>query len=71
MGLFCLDPVGIFAVDGGYALQALAIWKECPRDDRGFMGFLGEVLDVLEQPTAPGPGPSCPYCQYLTAFHYA
>jgi hypothetical protein len=39
-------------------------WMEIPRDDAGFMQFLGEVLTLLEQPTPPEPGETCGYCQY-------
>ena len=65
MGLLCLEPIDMMALAGeGYALTMTPTWIECPRDDDGFMRFLGQVLDVLERPAPPPRNPSCQYCQY-------
>ena len=39
-------------------------WIEIPRDNDGFMDFLGEVLEVLEQPAPPAGSAACPWCGY-------
>ncbi len=42
-------------------------WVEIPRNDRGFLRFLGEVMDVLEQPNPPSGADTCEWCRYRDA----
>lgn len=42
-------------------------WIEVPRDDTAFVGFLAEVLTVLERDTPPGGTPLCEWCVYRDA----
>lgn len=55
-------------------LRGRAVWVPIPRDDAAFGAFLGEVLTLLERPTAPAPVAAswgdkgrlaCTYCQYI------
>ena len=39
-------------------------WIEIVRDNGAFLRFLGDVLDVLEQPDVPGGNPGCERCIY-------
>jgi len=39
-------------------------WMDVPRDDKGFMDFLGEVMNVLDAPEAPQPADGCALCSY-------
>lgn len=39
-------------------------WKDVPRDDEAFLGFLGEVLAVLDEPKPPDPSENCGLCSY-------
>lgn len=65
LGLLVFDPSSYsLAADGTSSLSGGLTWIEIPRDKTGFLGFLGEVLDVLEQPDPPGGTPSCQWCAY-------
>lgn len=65
LGLLVFEP-SMFAkcVNGTASLSGDLSWIEIPRDDGGFLGFLAEVLNVLEQPTPPGGASSCEWCSY-------
>jgi hypothetical protein len=75
-GKFSLNPIsklGLLSVApnamdvtaaGQIAYLGNVSWMEIPRDDAGFMQFLGEVMAILELPTPPEAGESCGYCQY-------
>ncbi len=39
-------------------------WIELPRDDHGFLDFLGQVVEVLEQDQPPPASPECKWCSY-------
>jgi len=39
-------------------------WVEVARDDEAFLGFIEEVLQVLESPDRPESGGSCAVCSY-------
>ena len=41
------------------------VWVEVEKDERGFLGFIDEVLDVLELPKPPECSPNCQWCKYL------
>ncbi len=46
-------------LDGQIAYLGDVTWLEIPRDDDWFLGFLGKVLDVLDQPEPPPSGEKC------------
>lgn len=65
LGLLIFQPERFANEDGGKGLLAGGLtWMEIPRDDAAFLGFVNEVLAVLERPAAPNPTPSCEWCQY-------
>lgn len=39
-------------------------WLEIPRDDAAFLGFLHQVVGLLEQPTPPAGAANCSWCRY-------
>ena len=68
LGLLCVEPVEMLSFgEGAYAYRAQPTWVECPRDDRAFLGFLGQVLDVLDSPEPPEGSPTCKWCHYRDA----
>jgi len=48
-------------------LEGSLKWVEIKRDDAAFLKFLGGVLDVLNAPDPPDPGPDCGWCEYRRA----
>jgi hypothetical protein len=46
------------------AYEADITWIEIPKDEAGFLRFVGELLDVLESPHPPPPAPGCMWCAY-------
>jgi hypothetical protein len=64
LGLLVFEPSEFHRQNGTYLLSGGLQLIEVPRDDAAFLQFLGEVLQVLEQPEAPGGSPSCPWCGY-------
>lgn len=53
--------------DGKIAYLGEVTWLEVPRDDEWFFGFLGNVLDVLDQDEPPASSEDCGWCQYRQA----
>jgi hypothetical protein len=41
-------------------------WIEMKKDERGFLKFIGKVLNVLESPTPPKHSPGCQWCEYYS-----
>jgi len=41
-------------------------WIEINKDEQGFLGFIGEALDVLESVEPPDSSPTCPWCGYIS-----
>lgn len=65
LGLLCLDPVEMLDMsEAEYGYRVAPTWINCPRDDQSFLAFLGDVLDVLEEPEPPGGNPNCVWCIY-------
>ena len=65
LGLLVVEPNAIERTpDGRIAYLGGMTWQEVTFDEAAFLGFLGEVITVLEQPTPPEPSEKCPYCQY-------
>ena len=65
LGLLCVEPMTM----SGDIIDRLAYvgevtWLDCPKDERGFLGFIDGVLSVLENPQPPPPSDSCTFCQY-------
>ncbi len=65
LGLLVVEPAEMIAVKGAVAYTGHPHWVEIERDDAGFMVFLGEVLDLLEEPSPPEPNPQCSFCDYV------
>ncbi len=53
--------------DGKIAYLGEVTWLEVPRDDEWFFGFLGNLLDVLDQDEPPASSEDCGWCQYRQA----
>jgi hypothetical protein len=68
LGLLCVEPTAMDYTDfNKVAYIGDVSWMECPRDDKAFFDFLGQVLAVLENDSPPDANPSCAYCQYRDA----
>lgn len=66
MGLLYFYPSGIEQEDiERISYEAEVSWIEIEKDEQQFLGFVGEVLDLLESPEAPDPSPSCQWCNYF------
>ena len=44
--------------------EADITWVEIKKDERSFLNFIDELLDVLESPAAPEHSPDCQWCKY-------
>jgi hypothetical protein len=40
-------------------------WNEVSKNEQGFLGFVKEVLGVLESVKGPEPSPGCQWCSYI------
>jgi len=68
LGLLCVEPVDMDRTSRGQiAYLGNITWLECPKDERGFLDFIGGVLAVLERPAPPESNPKCVWCQYREA----
>lgn len=65
LGLVVFEPT---AFTGGRnrlaTLTGTVDWKGIKRDDREFLAFLKDVLNVLELPDPPESAPTCEWCRY-------
>ena len=65
LGLLVYEPDAFeHQTAGADRLSGTLSWIEIPRENGGFMDFLGEVLEVLEQPVPPAGSASCPWCAH-------
>lgn len=65
LGLFCVEPVAMErSANRGIAYLGDIIWLNCPKDEKSFLGFLDELLSVLELPSPPPRDAECAYCSY-------
>ena len=65
LGLLVYEPKAFEQQTAGACnLSGTMRWVEIPREKGGFMNFLGEVLEVLDQPAPPAGSASCPWCGY-------
>jgi CRISPR/Cas system-associated exonuclease Cas4 (RecB family) len=46
--------------------EAEITWVEIEKNERVFLRFVGEVLDLLELPEAPEQSPNCQWCNYIS-----
>jgi hypothetical protein len=67
LGLLVFEPNEFARRNGNCLLSGGLQWIDVPRHDAAFLKFLGEVVQVLEQPEAPGGNPSCSWCGYRDA----
>lgn len=68
LGLLCFDPSRMHEdPKATLSLSGPATWVECPLDKDGFIKFLVEVLNLLEQSEPPGANPDCQFCAYREA----
>lgn len=67
LGLLCFEPGEMVHLGSGYAYRTSSTWIEVPRNDAAFLGFLGEALDVLEEPDPPKAAPGCGFCKMRSA----
>lgn len=65
LGLLCVEPVAMVALEDDVALRGQVTFLEIERDVDAFMAFLSQVLYLLEKPAPPDPAPKCGYCKYL------
>ncbi len=65
MGLFVITPDRYEQTNAGEtAYINKRTWMDVPRDDKAFLGFLGEVMAVLDNPTPPISSENCALCSY-------
>jgi PD-(D/E)XK nuclease superfamily len=65
LGLLCVEPVLMDRTRlGQIAYIGNVDWLECPKDESAFLGFIGQVLALLESPDPPPAGEKCSYCKY-------
>ena len=74
LGLFIITPQRYEPLhDQEVAFITQTTWMDIPRDDPGFITFLGGVLSVLDAPKPPLSAGSCPLCNYrkaMTEFNF-
>lgn len=67
LGLLVYEPRKFaHAAASGASLTGSLSWIPIERDDQKFLGFLGQILDVLEK-SEPPPAKNCEWCQYREA----
>lgn len=65
MGLLFVNPDEILRHESGkLGYMGDVTWKPCVRDDDWFLGFIGEVVTLLEQPYPPQGRKDCEWCEY-------
>lgn len=65
LGLLVVAPKALQATaKGEIAILSGLTWMEIPRDEAAFLGFINDVLSLLEQPEPPQAGEKCGHCQY-------
>ena len=65
MGLLYLPPSKISQTETGWLSYDSEIhWTELAKDEAGFLGFMGEVMTLLEASKPPPLSPDCRWCCY-------
>jgi hypothetical protein len=60
LGLLVVEPNAIDRTeDGRIAYLGGVTYQDVPRNDGAFLAFLGEAMEVLEQPEPPAPAENC------------
>ena len=72
LGLLVITPDHFECTPGGeMAFIASTTWMDVPRDDETFLGLLGEVVALLDQPSPPKSHDDCGLCNYRKAYNEA
>jgi len=71
LGLLYFYPSRIHS-HGTQSLSYIAdiTWIEVEKDEQGFLGFVDDVLGVLELPETPEHSPTCQWCSYINKLNY-
>lgn len=70
LGLLCVEPVLMDShPTGQVAYLGEVSWLEIPKDEGAFLGFLDQVLTLLQEPSPPASSPDCAYCSYREAVY--
>lgn len=65
LGLLCVEPNAMERDESGrIAYLGQAVWLEIPKDEAQFLGFIGQVLEVIRREEPPQAHPECEYCRY-------
>ena len=64
MGLLLLYPGRMSAAGDGFSIAFEPTWIEIQRDDAAAFQLLNDVLDIVEDPSAPVPSDRCKFCRY-------
>jgi len=65
LGLLVVAPQAMEKTSSGrIAYLGSGTWIPIPMDEPAFLGFLSEVIGLLEQGERPAASENCPYCQY-------
>lgn len=68
LGLIVFQPTSYVQTEHGAAqLGGSVSWLPVARDDEVFMGFLSQVVRLLDGPEAPPAGDGCVWCRYRVA----
>lgn len=67
MGLLYFNPSSISqALVGELSYQTDITWIEIQKDERAFVDFIEDVLDILASPEPPASSPKCSWCNYCS-----
>ena len=65
LGLLSITPRSMTVdPEGQVALMSKPTWQNIPRDDAAFLGFIRQILTLLERPEPPPAGKDCGFCNY-------
>lgn len=68
LGLVVFEPRSFESgIDKTAEFSGALAWQEIPRKDQEFLGFLDQLLSVLELPEPPAGAASCNWCGYREA----
>lgn len=70
LGLLCIEPRTMSMLIGTKPtclLAAQPVWKPRRWDERAFLEFIGQALEVLTRPEPPDASASCQFCAYRRA----
>ncbi len=68
LGLLCVEPIDITRDDTRrISYVGDVTWLEIPKEEAGFLAFIGQVIDLLSLPEPPPAAENCGFCQYRAA----